>query len=78
MQFTTFDLFNMLLKEKTNTLIALFKMIEKKKEKDRKKMHCLNVSNSPYIIKNYQHIYHGVNRPMKRSDLTVINHERNK
>lgn len=52
MQFTTFDLFKMLLKEKTNTLIALFKMNEKKKEKDRKKrMHCLNVSNSPCIIK---------------------------
>lgn len=37
MQFKTFDLFKMLLKEKTNTLIALLKMNEKKKEKDRKK-----------------------------------------
>lgn len=41
MQFTTFDLFKMLLKEKTNTLIALFKMNEKKKDKDKKKKECI-------------------------------------
>lgn len=78
MQFT-FGLFEMLFRKKPSKYIALFKMNEKKKERDRKNknllLECFQFS--LHYKTNHQHIRHGVNRPRKRSDSAIVNQERN-